>query len=145
MFKLKLHWQILIALLLAVLAGLATGKDTTLLGVSVLEAYAFIGKLFLNALKMLIVPLVVSSIIVGIAGIGSSGALGRLGGKTLLYYIASSTLAILIGLAVVNVIAPGIADGEPVNVIDGDRKEEQGADDPAKIAVRLEQSCPSGW
>ena len=114
MFKLKLHWQILIALLLAVLAGLATGKDTTLLGVSVLEAYAFIGKLFLNALKMLIVPLVVSSIIVGIAGIGSSGALGRLGGKTLLYYIASSTLAILIGLAVVNVIAPGIADGEPV-------------------------------
>jgi Na+/H+-dicarboxylate symporter len=81
--KLKLHWQILIALVLAVIVGNLTGTDATLFGVSFYDMFAFVGSLFLNALKMLIVPLIVSSIIVGIAGIGSSGSLGRLGGKIL--------------------------------------------------------------
>lgn len=113
MRKLKLHWQILIAMALAVLAGWLTGADGELLGLRVVAAYAFIGTLFLNALKMLIVPLITSSIIVGVAGIGSSGDLGRLGGKTLLFYVSSSLLAILAGLALVNLIQPGIVDGEP--------------------------------
>ena len=85
--KLKLHWQIIIALVLAVIVGSLTGKEAGLFGVSFYAIFQFVGKLFLNALKMLIVPLIVSSIIVGIAGIGSSSALGRLGGKTLLYYM----------------------------------------------------------
>ncbi|MDH5784652.1 MAG: dicarboxylate/amino acid:cation symporter [Chromatiales bacterium] len=114
MFKLKLHWQILIALGLAIVAGLLTGKESTLFGISFYATYEFFGALFLNALKMLIVPLIVSSIIVGIAGIGSSGALGRLGGKTLLYYATTSLFAILIGLVVVNVIQPGVDDQGPV-------------------------------
>lgn len=114
MLKLKLHWQILIALGLAVLAGLATGKDASLFGVTFYSTYEFFGQLFLNALKMLIVPLVVSSIIVGIAGIGSGGALGRLGGKTLLYYATTSLFAILVGLAVVNAIQPGVDELGPV-------------------------------
>ncbi len=112
--KLKLHWQILIALVLAVFAGLAAGEESALFGVTFYSLFDFFGTLFLNALKMLIVPLIVSSIIVGIAGIGSSGALGRLGGKTLLYYATTSLLAILVGLAVVNVIAPGIDEAGPV-------------------------------
>ena len=112
--KLKLHWQILIALALAVLAGLAAGEDGALFGITFYSVFAFLGTLFLNALKMLIVPLIVSSIIVGIAGIGSSGALGRLGGKTLLYYASTSLFAILVGLAVVNAIAPGIDELGPV-------------------------------
>jgi Na+/H+-dicarboxylate symporter len=112
--KLKLHWQILIALLLALLAGLAAGEQGALFGVTFYSIFDFFGTLFLNALKMLIVPLIVSSIIVGIAGIGSSGALGRLGGKTLLYYLTTSLLAILTGLAVVNAIAPGIDELGPV-------------------------------
>ncbi len=112
--KLKLHWQIFIALFLAVLAGLATGEESALFGITYYSLFDFFGTLFLNALKMLIVPLIVSSIIVGIAGIGSSGALGRLGGQTLLYYATTSLLAILVGLAVVNVIAPGIDEAGPV-------------------------------
>jgi len=112
--KLKLHWQILIALTLGILAGLAAGEHSGLFGVTFYSVFDFIGKLFLNALKMLIVPLIVSSIIVGIAGIGSSNALGKLGGKTLLYYLTTSLFAILVGLAVVNAIAPGIDEMGPV-------------------------------
>ena len=107
MLKLKLHWQILIALGLAVIAGLATGKDASIFGVTFYSVYEFFGQLFLNALKMLIVPLIVSSIIVGIAGIGGTGALGRLGGKTLVYYAMTSLLAILVGLAVVMGVMAG--------------------------------------
>ncbi len=114
MLKLKLHWQILIALGLAVIAGLVTGKDAGLFGITFYSLYEFFGALFLNALKMLIVPLIVSSIIVGIAGIGGSGALGRLGGKTLIYYATTSLFAILVGLAVVNVIQPGVDEMGPV-------------------------------
>jgi proton glutamate symport protein len=114
MLKLKLHWQILIALALAVIAGLFTGTDAGLFGITFYAVYAFVGQLFLNALKMLIVPLIVSSIIVGIAGIGSSGALGRLGGKTLIYYATTSLFAILVGLAVVNVMQPGVDELGPV-------------------------------
>lgn len=112
--KLKLHWQILIALVLAVIAGMLAGEDGAIFGVTFYSLFDFFGTLFLNALKMLIVPLIVSSIIVGIAGIGSSGALGRLGSHTLLYYVTTSLLAILVGLAVVNVIAPGIDEAGPV-------------------------------
>jgi Na+/H+-dicarboxylate symporter len=113
LLQLKLHWQILIALALAVPAGLLAGRDGGLFGVSFHAVFDFVGTLFLNALKMLIVPLIVASIISGIAGIGSSSALGRLGGRTLLYYLSTSLLAILIGLLLVNLIAPGIVDGEP--------------------------------
>jgi Na+/H+-dicarboxylate symporter len=104
----------LIALALAVIAGLFTGTDAGLFGITFYSVYAFVGQLFLNALKMLIVPLIVSSIIVGIAGIGSSGALGRLGGKTLIYYATTSLFAILVGLAVVNVMQPGVDELGPV-------------------------------
>jgi Na+/H+-dicarboxylate symporter len=117
--KLKLHWQILIALALAVAAGLMTGTEAGLFGVTFYSVFDFVGKLFLNALKMLIVPLIVSSIIVGIAGIGGSHNLGRLGGKTLVYYMTTSLLAILVGLMVVNAIAPGIVDGQPAKDLIG--------------------------
>jgi len=106
--KLKLHWQIFIAIVLAIIAGHFTPQDSQLF-----KAYDFTGTLFLNALKMIIVPLIVSSIIASMAGLGESDNLGRLGGKTLLYYACSSLLAILIGLAVVNVTAPGIINGKP--------------------------------
>ena len=117
--RLKLHWQILIALALAVVVGLLTGTDAGFFGVTFYSVFDFVGKLFLNALKMLIVPLIVSSIIVGIAGIGGSQNLGKLGGKTLLYYMTTSLFAILVGLMVVNAVAPGIVDGEPAKDLIG--------------------------
>ncbi len=109
-----LHWKILIALILALIIGSLTGTESAVFGVSFYAVFDFVGQLFLNALKMLIVPLIVSSIIVGIAGIGGSNALGRLGSKTLLYYLTTSLLAILVGLAVVNLVQPGIDEQGPV-------------------------------
>jgi Na+/H+-dicarboxylate symporter len=113
MKNLALHWQILIAIVLATLMGTLTGTDAEVLGVSFYAIYGFAGTLFLNALKMIIVPLVLSSIITGISGIGDSDNLGRLGGKTILFYATTSLLAILVGLAVVNIASPGIVNGMP--------------------------------
>lgn len=146
MLKLKLHWQILIALVLAVIAGTLTGTDASLFGVTFYSIYQFFGSLFLNALKMLIVPLIVSSIIVGIAGIGGSSALGRLGGKTLIYYMGTSLIAILIGLVMVNIVAPGIIDGEPAKDMIGltgdvdtikDKVEGKGTGDVVDVFLRM--------
>ncbi len=69
---------------------------------------SWLGIIFLKALKMLIVPLILMSIISGIANIGSAGNLGRLGLKTFLYYLLTSTVAIITGLVFVNVLKPGI-------------------------------------
>jgi len=91
--------------------------DASLFGLRFYAIYSFLGTLFLNALKMLIVPLIISSIITGIAGAGNSGAMGRLGGKTLLYYLVTSLIAILIGLLLVNMFTPGIVNGEPAREI----------------------------
>ena len=73
--SIKLHWQILVALVLAVIAGRLSGTDAALFGIRFLDVYAFLGTLFMNALKMLIVPLIMSSIITGIAGISDGSAL----------------------------------------------------------------------
>ncbi len=112
--RLALHWQILIAIGLAVIAGLWAGEDGGIFGVTFYGVFDFIGRMFLNALKMLIVPLIASSMIVGVAGLGASDALGRLGGRTLLLYATTSLAAILVGLAFVNIVKPGIVAGKPV-------------------------------
>ena len=98
--KLKLHWQILIALFLAVLFGYFLPGGVTYV--------SWMGEIFLTALKMVIVPLILSSIISGVTSMGSGSSLGRLGAKTMLYYLSTSTLAILTGLIIVNIIKPGV-------------------------------------
>jgi len=110
----KLHWQIFIAIGLAVIAGILTGETAGIGSLRFYDVYVFLGTLFLNALKMLIVPLIFSSIICGIGNMGNLGGLGRLGGKTIAYYLSTSVIAILIGLALVNIVEPGVIDGEPV-------------------------------
>ena len=117
--KLALHWQILLALLFAVIIGLLIETDTVFLGLNLYGVLDFIGTLFLNALKMIIVPLIVASLITGIAGIGGTHGLGRLGGKTIVYYMSTSLLAILGGLLFVNLFAPGLIDGQPARDILG--------------------------
>jgi proton glutamate symport protein len=98
--KIKLHWQILIALVLAVLFGYFV--PTAVIYVS------WMGDIFLRALKMVIIPLIFSSIISGVTSMGEGKNLGRLGLKTLSYYIVTSTLAILTGLIIVNLVKPGV-------------------------------------
>lgn len=94
-----MHWQILIALAGGTLFGIYFPELTIWI--------SWIGDLFLKLLKMVIIPLIVSSIITGIAGIGSPENLGRLGLKTIGFYMVTSLLAILLGLFLVNVIQPG--------------------------------------
>lgn len=112
--RLPLHWQILVALVLAVLIGMLVGEDTAVFDITFVQIFDFLGALFMNALKMLIVPLIVSSIITGVAGIGQSRDFGRLGARTVFYYFITSLIAILIGLTLVNAIEPGNIDGQPV-------------------------------
>ena len=116
---LKLHWQVLIALVLAVIVGLAAGKEAGLFGVTLYEVCGFVGSLFLRGLRMLVVPLVLASIITGVAGVGGGGALGRMGLKTFVYYISTSLFAILVGVALVQTIRPGIVDGQPARDLIG--------------------------
>jgi len=111
MMKIKLHWQILIAILLAALCGQLTGTESSIFGVTFYAMYDFIGTMFMNALRMIIVPLITASILCGVANMGGRSDLGRLGGMTLGYYALSSMLAILVGLFYVNVFSPGIIDG----------------------------------
>ena len=119
MRKLALHWQILIAILLAIVVGYTINQVTTdanvpsVFGIAFVTIFDYIGTMFLNALRMIIVPLITSSIIVGVAGIGSGGNLSALGGKTLLFYASTTLAAILVGLLVINAIGPGYVDGEP--------------------------------
>lgn len=109
----KLHWQILIAIFLAVAVGAVLDRDA---GIGLFSFYAlfeFLGTLFLNALKMIVVPLIISSIICGVASAGAGENIGRLGAKTISLYMISSFLAILMGLVLVNLTAPGLVDGQP--------------------------------
>ena len=66
------------------------------------------GDLFLRGLRMVIVPLIFASIVSGVTSIGSGKSLGRIGMKTLAYYVSTSMLAILTGLILVNIIRPGV-------------------------------------
>lgn len=144
--KLALHWQILIALALAVVAGTLSGTEGALFGLRLYDVYSFFGTLFLNALKMLIVPLIMASIISGMANIGGGDDFGRLGIKTLAYYAFTSLAAILIGLLLVNLVQPGLIDGEPAKDKIGlaaetaevaAKVEGRGAGDVAEVFLRM--------
>jgi proton glutamate symport protein len=96
----QLHWQVFIAMFL----GIATG---VLFGTAAASRLGWIGELFMRLLRMVIVPLVLTSIITGVASVGGGRAIGRMFSKTLGYYALSSLLAILTGLFLVNIIQPG--------------------------------------
>ncbi|HIK59042.1 MAG TPA: dicarboxylate/amino acid:cation symporter [Nitrospinaceae bacterium] len=77
-------------------------------GTSMLKV-EWIGEMFLDALKMLVVPLIISSMIVGIAGLGDIRKVGKTGFIALVYFMVTTCVAVVIGLAMVNIIQPGIA------------------------------------
>jgi len=112
--KIKPHWQILLSLALATLLALVLrglDKDSSLVAGTVAVCND-VGKLFLNSLKMIIVPLVVSSVIAGITSLHGVKGFGRLLSKTAGFYALTSLLAICLGLVLVNVIQPGLVDGK---------------------------------
>ncbi|MFW2171869.1 cation:dicarboxylate symporter family transporter, partial [Acinetobacter baumannii] len=65
------------------------------------------GKIFISLIKMIVIPIVFSTLILGIAGVGSTKSLGRLGFKTILYFEIINTIAILVGLFAANIFHPG--------------------------------------
>ncbi|HLA73908.1 MAG TPA: dicarboxylate/amino acid:cation symporter, partial [Steroidobacteraceae bacterium] len=81
--------------------------------VKLLPLLDLVGTLFINLLKMLIVPLILASVITGVAGLGTGPDLGRLGGKTLGFYVLTTLIAVLIALMLVNIVEPGVKDGQP--------------------------------
>jgi proton glutamate symport protein len=113
-----LYQQIFVAILLALAVGIGiqlTVAEETI--PQVVAGFDFFGSLFIQALKMLIVPLITSAIISAMANIGQEKGFGRLAWKTLAYYITTSLLAIIVGLILVNWIAPGIIDGRPASEV----------------------------
>lgn len=104
----KLHWQILLSLALAALFGalILPHSDEGVTG-GFIEFCRFMGKFFMNALKMVIVPLIAASIISGVMHLGAEKGVGRMGFKTFLYYTFSGAAAVIVGLIVVNLIQPG--------------------------------------
>jgi proton glutamate symport protein len=127
----RLHHQIFLAMVLAGLAGWFTQPDSHFLGIHFLSVYDFFGTLFINALKMVVVPLIMSAIISGLVNAGEGRDLGRLGLKTVVYYMATGLTAVLIGLVLVNIIQPGMIDGAPA----GDRLNLSAETDTALASV----------
>ncbi len=120
MKKFPAHWQILLALvassLTAILFRNLLGEAEADSGagafvVQTLKVMGLVGDLFMTALKMVIVPLIVSSVIASISGLGQVKGFGRLGAKTLGFYALSTVLAGVVGLVLVNTIQPGLVDG----------------------------------
>ncbi|MBA4550330.1 glutamate/aspartate:proton symporter GltP [Thermoactinomyces vulgaris] len=100
--KISLAWQIFIGLILGIIVG------AVFFGNPNIEKYLQpIGDIFLRLIKMIVIPIVISSIIVGVAGVGDIKKLGKLGGKTILYFEIITTIALLVGLLAANVFQPG--------------------------------------
>lgn len=105
--KNKALWQVLAAIIFAVLTGYYTQADTAILGINLRQAYGLVGQLFLNALTLVVVPLVCSSIITGTARMGSDKDFKTLGIKTFGYFLTTNILAILVGYFLVQGFMPG--------------------------------------
>jgi len=108
MKSIKLHWQIIICMILGTISGIFFNQLGNYENNAVYTVILLLGDIFIRLLKMVIVPLIFTSIIMGISSIKDQSKIGRLGFKTLIYYVCTSLMAILIGLTLANVIQPGI-------------------------------------
>ena len=106
-FKFSLAWQILIALILGIVVGAVLHNQPEIKDSIVNNVLAPLGKIFISLIKMIVIPIVFSTLILGIAGVGSTKSLGRLGFKTILYFEIITTIAILVGLVAANIFHPG--------------------------------------
>lgn len=111
MNKLSLSTKIFIGLALGVMAGLMFQSSPEVATIYIKP----LGNLFLNLIKMIIVPLVLSSLVVGSASTGDVGKLGRIGIKTLAYYLVTTAIAVVLGLFLANMVNPGLGLSIPVD------------------------------
>ena len=95
-------------LLWLMIAAVVAGFGAGYVGGEAMVSVKWLGDLFLTALKMMIVPLVVASVITGVAGLGDVRKLGRLGGISVSYYVMTTFIAVSIGLVMANLWQPGV-------------------------------------
>ncbi|MDP3452646.1 MAG: dicarboxylate/amino acid:cation symporter [Bacteroidales bacterium] len=100
MKKIALHWQILIAIALSIPFGIFFYEFT--------PSIKWIGDIFIRALKMIAIPIVFSSLVMGVSSLGGYKDLGRLAGKTMGFYVFTTAIAAFIGVLIVNLVKPGI-------------------------------------
>jgi Na+/H+-dicarboxylate symporter len=136
LLHLKLHWQIMIAMIIGTIIGVIfqsvyTGEPEGM----IFNILVALGTIFIRMLKMVIVPLVFTSIVTGVASVGSGKSIGRLGAKTLIYYMITSIFAILIGLVLTNILQPGVGANIPTG--DFDASKLQTPNSPAEIILRM--------
>jgi Na+/H+-dicarboxylate symporter len=98
--KVKVHTQILIAIILGAVVGLVLGEKAV--------HFKVVGDMFIRLLKMIIIPLILASMVAGIISLGDVRRLGRIGLKTFVYYMATTLLAVGVGLVLVNLMRPGV-------------------------------------
>lgn len=133
LLSLPLHWLIL----LGMLAGILFGVAAVALGLNEFTALWIKpwGTIFINLLKLIAIPLIVVSLISGIAGLGDVGSLSRIGLKTISFYIVTTVVAVTVGLVVANLIAPG-------NFLSPEKSAEFQARFAQSAAVQAEQRGP---
>ena len=112
MKKFPLHWQIIIGLILGVLYGIVAATNQW--GQFTQDWIAPFGEIFVNLLKLIAVPLVLASLVSGVASLADLHKLSRMGGRTIAIYLATTVVAICIGLVLVNTLRPG--DSNPDDV-----------------------------
>ncbi|AXY34852.1 glutamate/aspartate:proton symporter GltP [Yersinia pseudotuberculosis] len=117
--KISLAWQILIALVLGILVGAVLHNQIESREWLVSNILSPAGDIFIRLIKMIVVPIVISTLIVGIAGVGDAKKLGRIGLKTIIYFEVITTIAIIIGITLANVFQPGVGiDMSALTVVD---------------------------
>ena len=127
----KLHWQIIIGLVLGLIYGVIAASAGWIDFTE--EFITPFGTIFLRLLQLIAVPLVLASLITGVASLSNLQKLSRIGGKTIGIYLATTLIALIIGLVLVNVMQPGKTVPPDVR----DRLEESYSDD---AAVRQQQA-----
>ncbi len=98
----QLHWQIFISMILGIIIGLRINLDS-----SIYVLIITLGVIFIKLLKMITIPLIFTSILTGITNVTNFNKLGRIGLKTIFYYLTTSLFAIIIGLGLTNALKPG--------------------------------------
>lgn len=117
--KISLAWQILIALVLGILVGAVLHNQIESREWLVSNILSPAGDIFIRLIKMIVVPIVISTLIVGIAGVGDAKKLGRIGLKTIIYFEVITTIAIIIGITLANVFQSGVGiDMSALTVVD---------------------------
>lgn len=105
--KISLVWQIIIGLVLGILVGFYLNTHPANNAWLIKEVFQPMGDIFIKLMKMIVIPIVFSCLIVGIAGHSDGKTMGRMGTKTISYFLCVTTLAIIIGLIVGNLVKPG--------------------------------------